>query len=196
MSFTSRQHVPSYSCRKRLRLPISVVVHVEHDPVAVAVCKFNTDNDRIDHRYIENFEDIYGQGDEADDELVASFMQKHGPIDLVLGAAPCQNYSGLNARSNRSSENAQYLLKIGRLVHKLNGFQMSRLGVKDKVLFLSENVVFSNHDEVDKSYSIGEDESLPPMCVDAKDFGPCKRKRFYWINVSIVAKDRFTVSQQ
>lgn len=159
---------------------------MEHDPVAVAVCKSNyNDNDHIDHRYIDNFEDIYGQGDEADDDLVASFMQKYGPIDLVLSAAPCQNYSGLNSRSDRSSENAQYLLKVGRLIHKMNRFQMSRLGVKDKVLFLSENVVFSNHDEVDKSYSIGEDESLPPMCVDAKDFGPCKRKRFYWINMPV-----------
>ncbi len=170
---------------------------MEHDPVAVAVCKSNhNDNDHIDHRYIDNFEDIYGKGDEADDELVASFIQKYGPIDLVLSAAPCQNYSGLNARSDRSSESAQYLLKVGRLIHKINGFQMSRWGVKDKVLFLSENVVFSNHDEVDKSYSIGEDASLPPMCVDAKDFGPCKRKRFYWINVSTCAKHPFTVSQQ
>lgn len=173
-----------------------MMVHVEHDPVAVAVCKFNNDNDHIDHRYIDNFEDIYGQDDEPDNKLVVSFMQKYGPIDLVLSAAPCQNYSGLNAWGDPSLENAQYLLKVGRLIHKINDHQMSRLGVKDKVLFLSENVVFSNHDEVDKSYSIGEEESLPPMTVDAKDFGPCKRKRYYWINVSICVKDPFTVSQQ
>ncbi len=190
-------HAPSHSYRKRLRLPIAIMIHVEHDPVAVAVSKYNNnDDDNIDHHYIDEFEQVYGKGDEVDDELFASFVNKYGPIDLVLSAAPCQSYSGLNARGDRSSDNAQYLLKVGRLIHKLNNFQLTSLGVKDEVLFLSENVVFGDHDEVDKSYGIGADEGLTPMCVDAKDFGPCKRKRFYWINVSIFLNDIFSVSQQ
>lgn len=168
-----------------MKLPIALVIHVEHDPFAVAVCKFNHKNDNIEHIYVESFEDIYGKADEVDHDLLASFIEKHGPIDLVLSAAPCQNYSGLNARRDQSSDNAQYLLKVGRLIHELDDFQMSSMGVKDNVLFLSENVVFKHHDEVDTSYANVEGEALTPICVDAKDFGPCKRKRFYWVNVSL-----------
>jgi site-specific DNA-cytosine methylase len=173
-----------HSHRKRLKMPMALVVHVEHDPVAVSVCRFNHANDKINHHYIESFEEIYGTDAEVNDELFAAFVQRFGPFDLVLSAAPCQNYSGLNARRDQSSNNAQYLLKVGRLIHKLDEVQMSSMGVKDKVVFLSENVVFKEHDEVDKSYAEGKGEALTPICVDAQDFGPCKRKRFYWMNVS------------
>jgi hypothetical protein len=167
------------------------VIHVEHDPVAVAVSKFNhNDDENIDHQYINEFEQIYGKGDEVDDELFTSFVNKYGPIDLVLGAAPCQSYSGLNLRDDCSSDNAQYILKVGHLINKLNNYQRSSFGMKE-VLFLSETVVFGDHHKVNKSYG-----GLSPMKVDAKDFGPCKRNRLYWINVSNFLNDSFSVSHQ
>lgn len=159
------------------------MVHIEHDPVAVAVCKFNNQNDGINHIYIETFEEIYGTNDEADDELVAALVGEHGPFDLVLSGAPCQNYSGLNASRDSKSENAQYLKKVGRLIQKIDHIQLGSNGVNDHVLFLSENVVFKEHGEVDKTYT-DRVEGLSPIRQDAKDFGPMKRNRFYWMNVS------------
>ena len=149
---------------------------MEHDPVAVEVMKFNHRNDGINHQYIETFEEIYGTDDKTDNDLVKALVEKYGPFDLVLSGAPCQNYSGLNARRDRSSTNAQYLCKVGRLIKKLDERQLEN-GVSDKVLFLSENVVFKNHDEVDECYA-DQEGGLSPICLDAKDFGPCKRNRF------------------
>ena len=167
---------------KRLKVvPMHTYVHVEHDPIAVEVCKFNHQDDGINHQYIETFEEIYGTKDEADDGLVTALVDKHGPFDLVLSGAPCQNYSGLNASRDETSENAQYLLKVGRLVRKLDEIQ----GDGSTVLFLSENVVFKSHEKVDKSYSDQEEVGLTPMRLDAKDFSPCKRNRFYWTNIPV-----------
>lgn len=42
-------------------------------------------------------------------------------------------------------------------------------------------VVFKDHENVDACYSGG----LPPIRMDAKDFGPVKRNRFYWINLPV-----------
>ena len=152
---------------KRLKVvPMHTYVHVEHDPIAVEVCKFNHQDDGINHQYIETFEEIYGTKDEADDGLVTALVDKHGPFDLVLSGAPCQNYSGLNASRDETSENAQYLLKVGRLVRKLDEIQ----GDGSKVLFLSENVVFKSHEKVDMCYSDQVKVGLTPMCLDAKDF--------------------------
>lgn len=173
--------------RKRLRLPIHTIVHVEHDPVAVEVMKFNHRHDGINHQYIETFEEIYGTDDKTDNDLVKALVEKYGPFDLVLSGAPCQNYSGLNARRDRSSTNAQYLCKVGRLIKKLDERQLEN-GVSDKVLFLSENVVFKNHDEVDEFYA-DQEGGLSPICLDAKDFGPCKRNRFYWMNMPVKCTD-------
>ena len=160
------------------------MVHVEHDPVAVEVCKNNHGEDGIIHRYVDTFEEIYGEGDEADYKLVAALVEEYGPIDLVLSGAPCQSYSGLNSSRDKMSVNAKYLWKVGLLIKKLDCIQMAGTG-RDRVLFLSENVVFKDHDEVDQCYSDLAGEGLTPMCIDAKSFSPCKRFRFYWTNVSI-----------
>jgi site-specific DNA-cytosine methylase len=167
-----------------LELPIETMVHVEHDPVAVEVCKYNHQDDGIIHRYVHKFEEIYGKVDEADHSLVAALVEKYGPIDLVLSGAPCQSYSGLNSSRDQTSDDAKYLWKVGKLINKLDCIQMGRYGC-DRVLFLSENVVFKDHDEVDQCYSDLEGEGLTPMCIDAKCFSPCKRNRLYWTNVSI-----------
>mmetsp|Transcript_4758 Transcript_4758/g.10215 ORF Transcript_4758/g.10215 Transcript_4758/m.10215 type:complete len:375 (+) Transcript_4758:131-1255(+) len=156
------------------------MVHVEHDPVAVEVCKANHQNDGISHQYIKTFEEVYGADDEADHTVVVELIAKYGPFDLVLSGSPCQSYTGLNALRDPTSENAQYLLKVGRLIQKLDDIQMGSRNVKDNVLFLSENVVFKDHNEVDQCYG-----GLPPVRLDAKDFGPCKRNRFYWINLRL-----------
>lgn len=85
------------SSSKRLELPIEIMVHVEHDPVAVDVCEYNHWDDGIIHHYVDKFEAIYGVND-ADNNLVEALVEKYGPIDLVLSCTPCQSYSGLRVR--------------------------------------------------------------------------------------------------
>ena len=167
---------------KRLGIPLKVVVHVEHDPVAQYVCKFNHRNDGIDHVHMETFEEVYGTALEPDKGLVEGLIQRHGPFDLVLAGAPCQNYSGLNSRKNQHAEDssAQYLLKVGRLIKCLDDMQESHHGV----LFCSENVYFKSHEEIDRCYSTHEG-GLPPLKLDAKDYGPAKRLRYYWTNIAV-----------
>ena len=167
----------SVAKRKRLKLPVSIMVHVEHDPIAVEVCKFNHRDDGIKHHYIEKFEDIYGADDDPNSSLIAMLVETYGPFDLVLSGSPCQSYSGLNASRDQTSDNARYLCKVGWLIQKLDEIQMESEKANEKVLFVSENVVFGDHDEVDKCYT-DHRGGLHPVCLDAKDFGPCKRNRF------------------
>ena len=70
---------------KKLQLPIKTMLHVEHDPVANYVSKFNHKDDGIQHVYIETFESVYGYGDEnsCDKECLRKWIEKYGPIDLV-----------------------------------------------------------------------------------------------------------------
>jgi len=75
---------PQTLLSKRLKLPIEIMVHVEHDPVAVEVCKYNHRDDGIIHHYVDKFEAIYGVDDDADHNLVEALVEKYGPIDLVL----------------------------------------------------------------------------------------------------------------
>lgn len=183
--FLSRHPLSYFANRKRLKIPIHSVVHVEHDPIASVVSKFNHKDDGIIHFYLEEFEDeVYGTKEEPDDRKVFLLIDKYGPFDLVLGGAPCQSLSQLNASRDISSENAKYLAKVGKLIQKLDEIQMGQKNVRDNVIFLSENVVFKERDEFKKYYKNPRGESLNWIRIDAKDFGPCKRDRLYWMNVS------------
>ena len=112
-----------------------IMVHVEHDPVAVKVYKYNHRDDGIIHHYVDKFEAIYGV-DDADHNLVEALVEKYGPIDLDLSGAPCQSYSGLDSSWDQTSDNAQYLQNVGKLIKKLDCIQSGQ----NRVLFLSENV--------------------------------------------------------
>lgn len=170
--------------RKRLGLPIDVIIHVEHDPVAVEVIKWNHHNDGITHIFVEKFEHIYGEDVNPNDGLVEEFISKHGPFDFVTSGAPCQNLSGINAYRDITSESAVYLKKAGKLIIRLNHIQTSVNGIQNEILFLSENVVFKESEDFNGHYS-DHLHGLSPMRVDAKDFGPVKRDRLYWLNVSV-----------
>lgn len=166
---------------KRLKIPFEAI-HVDHDPIANEVCKFNHNEDGIDHVYIDTFEEIYGTGSEPDDVSVRKFVTDHGPIDLVLAGAPCQEYSGLNANRDANSENAQYLPNVGKLIQKLNEIQMNSFDVKHEVLFLSENVLFKERDGINACYG-----GISPFEVDAGDLGPVRRRRLYYLNIPVAS---------
>ena len=175
-------HSFTLNFRKKLGIPIELIVHVEHDPVCVEVIKFNHSNDGIQHVFVQEFEDIYGSNDEPDHELLINFVGEHGPFDLAMSGAPCQNYSGLNSRRDLNAENAKYLSKVGKMVKRMNIIQSHTNDVKFPVLFLSENIVFKEHEDIGTSYSVNQD-GLCLIRYDAKDFGPTKRNRLYWTNM-------------
>lgn len=105
--------------RKRLGLPIDAIVHVEHDPVAVHVIKWNHKNDGIKHSYVEKFEDLYGDDSEPHDNKLGKLLSKHSSFDLITSGVPCKNLSGQNARRNIDASNTQYLMKVGKLIKRL-----------------------------------------------------------------------------
>jgi len=148
---------------KKLMIPMKKVVHVEYDPVAVQVSKFNHQNDGIEHVYIETFEEIYGENDEGDKEQIASLINDHGPFDLVLSASPSQHF----------------LRKAGKTIKIINTIQKEKYKY-DEVLFLSENAVFSDSDDTEANHGLG------PICLNASEFSPCYRNRLYWTNVRII----------
>lgn len=92
---------------------------VASDPVAVDVCKSNHKDDGIEHVYIDEFEDIYGTGDEADEGKIMALLNDHGPIDFVPAAAPCTNYTGLNAFRDEASENVRWTQRRTQLARTL-----------------------------------------------------------------------------
>lgn len=178
---------------KKLKIPLGTVVHVEHDPVAVEVSKFHHKNDDIRHVYLDTFEEVYGSGEDPDEEILNWVIENYGPFDLVLAAAPCQNYSQVNAYKSKKKESAKYLLKVGFLIEAINKLQRNGHGVTRDVLFLSENVVFredlklriNSLEAINKSYRAIDGCGLQPIQLDAKDFSPCKRNRFYWCNIPV-----------
>jgi Site-specific DNA methylase len=136
---------------KKLKIPLCTVVHVEHDPVAVEVCKFRHENDGIRHVYVEAFEDIYGDVDwdeDPDEELLGRYIDEYGPFDLVLAAAPCQYDShGHASKSKKRIVNANYLWKVGVLIQKMNDIQKSQHGVRhDVCVFISTYNLKSRHE--------------------------------------------------
>jgi hypothetical protein len=75
-----------------MKIPLETIVHVEHDPVATFVNKYNhekynagggRDSDDIQHVYISRYEDFVIQLDDL--------INRYGPFDLLLAAAPCRN---------------------------------------------------------------------------------------------------------
>lgn len=170
---------------KKLRLPLHTMVHIEHDPVARFVCEYNHKNDGINHVYFNTFEEVFGEEVEFDDRKVLDLIVQHGPFDLVLAGAPCQNYSEVNAYRTTKKANAQYLPRVGTLIKLMDELQEKHMNKKEKILFMSENVVFAKSENIWPFYGF-DSHGLCPIRLDAKDFSPMTRNRFYWTNVSYV----------
>lgn len=156
---------------KKLAIPLKKVVHVECDPVAVIVSKFNHQNDGIEHVYIDTFEEIYGENDEGDKKQIESLINDHGPFELVLSAAPSEHF----------------LRKAGKTIQIINTIQKEKYNY-DEVLFLSENAVFRDSDDPEANHGLG------PIWLNASEFSPCYRNRLYWTNVSNYDSSKIKVS--
>jgi hypothetical protein len=159
---------------KKLGIAMRKIIHVDHDPVAQHVYRSNhdtsygvtTNEDGI--KYVcglyERFEDV--------EQLCEDLVRDHGPVDLVIGGPPCQEYSGINAkRKGAASVKGRYMTAFPKLIQRIE--QLNReLFEFDDLVYLCENVPGAEND----GFGVNAFE------CDAKTWGPCYRKRIFYFN--------------
>jgi len=183
---------------KRLCINISKIIYIDHDKVAKHVYRTNHDidyfnadvedqghhdPDEIKHVYdYSMWEELVGDHGGNEEKLIASvktFLNKHGPIDLIIGGPPCIDYSKVNAnREGARGKQGNYLVEMGKFIRILE-----RLQGQQPVYFLVENVVLAGEDLRTVNEAFGMD--IDPINIDAKDFSPCRRNRHFWTNIPL-----------
>jgi hypothetical protein len=164
---------------KRLRIDMSKVVHVEHDEIANHVVRRNHDHqhnaslsdDGIEHVSISTFQEMEGSIDQ--------FLQEHGPIDIIVGGPPCQDYTGINANAQGpTGAQGQFLPRFAEFIQNVQARQPEH-----PVYYLIENVVFIDGSRVD-NYNLIQNilTGVVETKIEALYFSPCKRYRSYWTN--------------
>lgn len=144
---------------KRLGIAMKTYIHVDNDPVARRVAKYNHDKDGIE------FIDSYDSFEELKKNL-NGVLERFGPIDLVIGAVP----------STKEVDFGSFIAKI----------QKHRLQKKRNVFYLYETDLranTSNIQEISKSYETSLE--FRPIVIDSKIFSTCSKKRSYWSNLPI-----------
>ena len=92
---------------KRLGISLDKVIHCEVDKVATHVYTENhgpASDETLVH--VDRFEEIF-QKDEKNEIDINNFMEKHGPIDIVVAGPPCQDFSGVNASRKRPGRHGE-----------------------------------------------------------------------------------------
>jgi site-specific DNA-cytosine methylase len=93
-----------------------------------------------------------------------------GPIDLLIGGSPCQDFSIMKSKSRRGLDGE----KSGLF------FKYFECWVKYRPkYFLLENVLMSKEDEDIISYYLG----VKPVMINSSYFSAQDRKRLYWTNI-------------
>ncbi len=170
---------------KRLGIAMKTVILCEIDKVGNHVTRFNNDinfnpkleNDGIEYVYkYDTFEKVVQNIDEI--------LRMYGPIDLIMGGPPCQDYAVINAtRDGLEGESGKYLLNYSDLITTI---QKNSLQKGKYLFYLAENVLFDKKTRFDiKDLFSG----MPAIRFDASDFSPCKRMRNYWTNLPITFPD-------
>ena len=169
---------------KKLGIPLKTIVHVDHDPVADYVNKFNhkksaigiqvmEPDDGVEHFYFEKYEYV--------NENIQELIQQYGPFDLLLAGPPCQNFSLVNAFRVKDVS-SDYLSDVGNLISKIDEIQKTNNPSQSDLLFVVENVTFESDKEIEVSKRF---RNLVPIKFEAADFGPCKRYRLYYTNIAV-----------
>jgi len=184
---------------KRLQIAMKKIIYIDHDKVARHVYRSNHDRKyhnadaeeddkipkerkKIDHVYeYETWESLVGSakgGCSFDSKKMKVFVEKHGPIDIMLGGPPCIEYSKVNAyRKGTDSKQGQYLTQFGEVANFIQSVQETPL------YYLAENVVVRDDDlfELRKKFKLDHD----PINLDAQYFSPARRNRHFWTNIPL-----------
>ena len=121
-------------------------------------------------------------------EKIKALVDKHGPIDIILGGPPCIDYSKVNAyREGVEGLQGSYLTNFGRFIRLVERIQTPK-----PLYFLAENVIVSGMDKDEINDAFGFD--WDPVNVDAKDLSPARRNRDFWTNIPLDNLDYTTGS--
>lgn len=183
---------------KRLQIAMKKIIYIDHDKVARHVYRSNHDRKyhnadaeeddqipkgtKIEHVYeYETWESLIGSatgGCGFDSKKIKDFVEKHGPIDIMLGGPPCIEYSKVNAyRKGTDSKQGQYMTQFGEVANFIQSIQETPL------YYLAENVKVSGEDlsKLRKSFQF----DLDPINLDSQYFSPARRNRHFWTNVPL-----------
>jgi DNA (cytosine-5)-methyltransferase 1 len=151
----------------------AVRLAVEQDVHAAATYRLNLVRGRYKPRLIE--EDIRN----LDASRIASeTVRKHGPVELILGGPPCQGFSAHRLRDAGVSD------RRNDLIHVYFDF----VRAFTPAAFLMENVpgmLWPRHQAtLERFYCAGKQagyDLLPPLVLDARDYGVPQRRRRVFI---------------
>jgi hypothetical protein len=168
---------------KRLQINVAKVIHVEHDKVASHVYKTNhchaynseVTEDGIEHVFLEQFEDLTAN--------VKMFLQEHGPIDLVLGGPPCDDFSIVKAnRIDFEEQHDHYLIQLAQFIRELQNLQNPH-----PLWFFVESTILKQHDVCAVRDAFGV--KWGPIEFEAAFLSPIHRKRHYFFNFPLQSID-------
>ena len=167
-------------CLKKLGIDIDTVVSVEHDPVAKAVFRHNNDSSYHPAGPADDDSITYVTEYSSFEELSANIeaiVKENGPFDIVIAGPPCQDYTKVNALA-KGAEGSQgkYLVRLADLIKEVERFNQQHHDGFDELFFLVENVPGSEN--ATDQYGVAE------FVIDAALFGPCKRVRVFYTNIS------------
>ena len=162
---------------KKLGIDISCVISVDHDRVAQHIYRWNHD-----HAYCGNATDdginhvtLYETYEELE-ENVEDLVREYGPVDIVIGGPPCQEYTGINAWRKGAEEQSsgRYMKDFATLIGRVRVFNQKYFNGFNELFFLVENVPGAKKSTGD--YSVSE------FRCDAATFGPCRRDHVFYFN--------------
>jgi hypothetical protein len=169
---------------KRLQINVAKVIHVEHDKVASHVYKTNhchaynskVTEDGIEHVFIEKFEDLT--------DNIQMFLQEHGPIDLVLGGPPRDDFSMVKAnRIDYEEQQDNYLIQLAQFIQELQSLQ----NPQHPLWFFVESTILKVHDVCAVRDAFGV--KWGPIELDAAYLSPIHRKRHCFFNFPLQSID-------
>jgi len=106
-------------------------------------------------------------------------------FDLVVGGAPCSDFSAVNAqRQGVKGQQGQLMLEFGRFIRKLE-----RLQSPHPLLFMAENVLMKDADLAEAREAFAVD--FDPIEFDAAYVSPTRRKRVFFTNIPPRLAERF-----
>ena len=159
---------------KRLGIDIKTVILCDHDKVANFVSMQNHKDDGINYVHEYNtFEKIRTNIDKI--------LQEYGPINLVLGGPPCQDFTGINGyRKGIDGSSGGHLVEFSDLI--LQKIKNHKYQGETHLFYLGENVLLDKDTRFQTQDLFG---GMPHVRFDASDFSPCRRNRIYWTNLPV-----------
>jgi len=163
---------------KKLGIDIQRVIVVEHDPVARHVYRQNHDHtygggatdDGIEYIF------LYDTFEECENNL-ETLVRDYGPIDIIPGGPPCQEWSKVNAfRSGVGSESGRYMQRFAKFISRVREYNQKHHDGFNDLFFLVENVPGAEDATLRNEYGV------PEYRLDAALFGPCHRDRIFYFN--------------